>query len=186
MISVKPASIKPTPFLAALILFLVTAGNGVAENGSRKVTVTIDWKYRNVPARIKLFEAKGTPTMWKTASVKHESSVPAGREIPDSTLIMKPGESRLLVLVMRNTTDRPIHFFAAPHEVTPPESSLGFKFYCLCVNMTYTVRPGEVWYRVVKLTLFPGHVGDAVKVVHTLVAIEKPVNVFQRSDHHDM
>lgn len=150
-----------------------------------KVEVDIGWEYQNVPGKVKIYEPRNHPKLWQTQTVKNLSDAPVGAEIKDAKILMGPGQSREFVLVMKNETTHPLYFFAAPHHVTPPEYSLGFKFHCLCVNMTYSVNPGSYWYRVVRLDLMPGFRGDHLKVVHTLIRLEKPVNVFMDSSSHD-
>lgn len=151
------------------ILFLMAIESVQALAG---VKVNIGWEYRGVESPIELFEVKGRPHLWETKSVKSSETAPIGTRIGTSAFEMSPQEVRRFVLVMKNNSDKPIYFFAAPHQVLPPEYSLGFKFKCLCVNHAYTVGPHETWYRVVELRLSDGFVGDKMSITHTIIGID--------------
>jgi cytochrome c oxidase assembly protein Cox11 len=93
--------------------------------------------------------------------------------MPSTTLTLEPGQDRRFVLVVQNTGDQPLYFFAAPHVVQPPDQALGFKFKCLCVNRAYIVGPHETWYRVVEFRLSPDFAGQQLTVMHTIIGIDK-------------
>lgn len=133
----------------------------------------ISWLYQNVPAKMEIYEpASQRPIkIWDMGTVRSPSQLPVDALIRDSVVQIRPGGSKLFILVMKNETQKPIHFFAAPHVVDPPAYSLGFKFKCLCVNHVYTIAPGEIWYRVVRLLLSPKFVGDSINVTHTLIGV---------------
>lgn len=82
---------------------------------------------------------------------------------------MRPGSTKMFVLIMKNTEAQPVNFFAAPHHVEPQEHSLGFHFNCLCVNHVFTVGPGETWYRVVRLQMHKDYRGKKLGIRHTLI-----------------
>jgi len=150
------------------LLFVLPQPAAAAE----AVAVDIRWEYRNFAAAVELYEAEGRPRLWETKSVKTLADAPVVGLIDDSSFALAPGRRKRFVLVVRNETAAPLHFFAAPHVVDPVEHSLGFKFKCLCINHAFTVGPGEVWYRVVELRLSRGHVGDALTVTHSIIGID--------------
>jgi hypothetical protein len=137
------------------------------------INVSIGWQYKDIAAHIELYEAKGYPRLWETRSVKSVSDLPIAGKIDSAAFKLRPGEKKRFVLVMRNDTDKPLYFFAAPHQVSPVEHSLGFKFKCLCVNHAFIVGPKETWYRVVELHMSQGFVGDALAITHTIIGIDE-------------
>lgn len=153
-------------FLSAL-LFSCTAG------ASDTVRVRIDWVYKDLSSRIEMYEVKGHARLWDTRSVKNLDMAPVAGKIESPVLTLGLGSSKRFVLVMRNETNKPIYFFAAPHHVQPVEYSLGFKFKCLCINHAFTVGSGETWYRVVELRVSDGIVGDMLTITHALIGIDQ-------------
>lgn len=169
------------------LFFLIQSkqvANVVGDSKSSKVKITISWEYKNFPKRfsqMKIYEpVSGKPLgLWLTASEKDLSQVPISREIKNSLLNMKRGSSKRFVLVLKNETNKPLFFFAAPHQVQPAEYSLGFKFRCLCINHAFKVGPKETWYRVVQLRVSPHFVGNSLNIKHSLVSItEKRMKSF--------
>ena len=88
-------------------------------------------------------------------------------------LKIKKGGGENFVLVYYNNSDKPVYFFAAPHEVGPKKYTLGFKFYCLCINHAFMVKAKHYWYRIVRLNISKHMEGDKLEVIHTLIAIDK-------------
>ena len=138
-----------------------------------KAKVAIVWDYKDMAPDMKIYDYKGTkaPALWKTEIVKEEKDLPIGAEIPASTLELAPGKSKRFVLVYRNKTDKPVHFFAAPHSASPPENSLGFKFKCLCINHAFKVEPKSSWYRIVDFKLSEAFSGEKLEIKHILVGL---------------
>ena len=137
------------------------------------VTVRILWDYQNVTGEMKIFEPDSRPlTLWQMGNTFKKEELPISQEITASTLKLMPGMKKQFILVFQNTTDKPIRFFAAPHQATPLENSFGFKFHCLCINHIYDVKPGEYWYRVVEFHLAKEFVGDHLDIKHVLVGVD--------------
>ncbi len=137
------------------------------------VMVDIRWEYRDLPPAMKIYQpGSQRPQLWETASRAKGEPVPVGREIADSRLKIQPGQRRRFVLVYENATDKPLYFFAAPHQAQPQESALGFHFKCLCVSEAFKVGAGETWYRVVELQILKGFEGDALTLTHALIGID--------------
>ncbi len=140
-----------------------------------KVVIEIKWEYSQLPLKMEIREPAGSQilALWTTGSVPAGKNAPFGKEIPDSTLILKPGSKKQFLLVMKNDSDVPVYFFAAPHQALPVEHSFGFKFKCLCVNHAFTVPPKETWYRVVEIRLAPEFLGDRLILTHNLLGMSK-------------
>ncbi len=142
---------------------------------SEFIKAKIDWSYIDFPLEMKIYEIKSqiAYNLWDTNSVASIESSPASTEIPESTIVVQSGRYKEFILGVKNTTGKPIYFFAAPHSVQPPQYSLGFKFKCLCINHAFTVKVGEFWYRVVRLNIDKDFRGDSFVIKHELIGISE-------------
>jgi hypothetical protein len=142
---------------------------------SRDVAIRLHWKNKDLPGAMQVYApAAGAKTvLWKTGPVASRSEFSLGEEVTDRAIAVTRGQPKRLILAYENKGDTPLHFFAAPHHAEPEESSLGFKFKCLCVNHAFTVPPGRTWYRIVELRIDPDFSGDALDVTHTLIGIDE-------------
>ena len=142
---------------------------------SEAVRISIKWSYKGISSEMKTYEpAVQRPLqIWKTASVKNKEEAPISIPLKDSSFYLSPGGHKTFVLGMKNNTDKPIYFFASPHQVHPPEHTLGFKFKCLCINHAFSVNPHHFWYRVVRLSLSKEFRGDQMKITHDLIGIDE-------------
>lgn len=145
------------------------------------VTVKLFFKYFGLPNEMKVFQLKpeDKKKLWDTEVVKTEGELPVGSEIKGDTLVLKTGQNKKFVLVFKNTTDKTLAFFAAPHEMKPESNALGYKFKCLCINRTYEVEPGSYWYRVVELRISPQVSGDYLEITHSLFRVTAKSNSLQ-------
>ena len=153
------------------------------------ITAKIDWIYQNVPGPMKIYEPSASKPvkLWETNSGKTLEALPVAKEIGDSTVSVYPGGKKQFVLVLKNESDKPLYFFAAPHQMSPAQHSLGFKFKCLCVNHVFKVPSGEYWYRVVELNLAPSAAAGAVTITHELIlADEKIMQEVNQASHRGM
>jgi hypothetical protein len=175
-------------FISLFIIAFVSVFSGAQTQDSSRVQVKILWDYKDLPVGMKIYELKGKPPLWTTDSVKDEHQLPFGKEIEDSTFLLKPGLAKRFALGYKNTTDKPIYFFAAPHAAEPPENSLGFKFKCLCINHAYHLEPGETWYRIVEFKLSKVFSANQIALKHTLISISpekaKSINSTPPIDSH--
>jgi len=158
----------------ALLFFLI----GIAYRsyaGSDTLTVNVNWLYENFPKKVELYEVdpENRLPLWRTESVAAGKALPVGERIEGGKLVIKKGSRKWFVLAVKNDTEKPLYFFAAPHVVEPPAYSLGFKFKCLCINHAYSVGAGETWYRVVQLIINDNVVGDTLDVTHSIIGIDK-------------
>lgn len=71
--------------------------------------------------------------------------------IPNFKFDLKTGDSKILALVVENKSDRTINFYVSPHESNPADTTLDFKFNCLCYNHIYKIKPKSKWFRIMKL-----------------------------------
>jgi hypothetical protein len=158
--------------IAAFVLVAMLPAAGAAA----EVAVELRWEYQNLPPAMKIYHqrSQSPAPLWQTASRAKGELLPVGREIGDARLRLQPGQRKRFVLVYANPTDKPLYFFAAPHQAAPAEHSLGFHLKCLCVGEAFKVGPGETWYRVVELQLSKGFEGDALVLTHTLIGIDAP------------
>ncbi|MCX7999167.1 MAG: hypothetical protein N3A69_09500, partial [Leptospiraceae bacterium] len=133
--------------------------------------VHISWNYRDFPLKMEIYEPvpQRQLELWDTGSKPSLEKLPISNIIEDSQFNIIPGSKKVFVLVTHNPTPETIYFFAAPHVVTPPEFSLGFKFKCLCVNHAFTVPSKEYWYRVVELRMSKNFRGNEINILHDLI-----------------
>lgn len=136
-----------------------------------EIRVRIEWDYRNLPLQMELYEPAVQQPMqvWDTGSVSAPRVPPISLPLENGEFRQRPGGAKIFVLIMKNPGTKPVHFFAAPHHIEPPEHSLGFHFNCLCVNHVFTVGPGQTWYRVVRLQVHKDFRGDTLAIRHTLI-----------------
>jgi hypothetical protein len=175
--------IIPSVLLGSILLFLfyckekppVTSDTPQDGKKSEFIKAKIDWSYIDFPLEMKIYEIKSqiAYNLWDTHSVSSIDSSPASTEIPESTIVVQSGRYKEFILGVKNPTDKPVFFFAAPHSVQPPQYSLGFKFKCLCINHAFTVKPGEFWYRVVRLNIDKDFRGDSFVIKHELIGISE-------------
>lgn len=156
-----------TPALLALAL--------AAHAASPDVAIHLHWQNKDLPGAMRVYSpATGAKTvLWKTGTVAALGELPLGDEVTDKAIAVTRGVPKRLILIYANKSDSALHFFAAPHHAEPEESSLGFKFKCLCVNHAFSVAPGRIWYRVVELRIDRDFSGDALDVTHTLIGIDE-------------
>lgn len=152
---------------------LLLAGISNLTLAAPAVKVNIEWNYKDFTDPVIIHEVKGQPPLWHTDSVTNLATAPISEPIAGSSFLLEPGQKKRFALVVKNTTDKPLYFFAAPHMAHPEEASLGFKFKCLCINHAYTIGPKETWYRIVEFRMSPNFVGDELTITHTVIGIDK-------------
>jgi len=165
----------------ALVLVLL-AGSACAEPA---VKIDIKWLYKDFVSPVNIYEVKGRPLLWQTNSVANLAAAPVGSPISSASFQLAPGQKKRFVLIVQNNTDKPQHFFAAPHSAKPEEQALGFKFKCLCINHAYSINPRETWYRVVEFRLSPQFEGDGLAISHTIIGIDSK-RAASFSQEHEM
>lgn len=135
----------------------------------------LKWEYIKFEAVVDVYELDkpGEIGLWKTRVVSDKNELPASTKLSDAVIQMKPGENRKFLLVIENSTDKPLYFFASPHVIEPAEYSLGFKFKCLCINHSFAIEQGKTWYRVVELRLSDEVKADKINIVHNIVGIDE-------------
>ena len=75
------------------------------------------------------------------------------RELKKGELKGFPGETKYVLLVIKNREKAKVSFAVAPHQTQPAHATLGFKFRCLCNGHVYHVGPKEEWYRIMALKI---------------------------------
>jgi len=158
------------PIILIAIIFIAAPAVGLAS----KVTVSVQWKYEGIPAKMQLYGINQSKKayLWQTKNVTAFTEIPAANLI-DKPIILNKGSGKNFVLVYHNKTDKPLYFFAAPHSMSPKKYTLGFKFHCLCVNHAFEVKPKHYWYRVIRMNVSKYVEGNELNIVHTLVRIDK-------------
>ena|SRR2546426_3480465 len=171
----------PSHRIGILILSVIpmtcVASTGSLGEGQRQndVQIKLSWEYTGLPPGMRVYEPRKGAVLevWETGSVKQEKDLPVSREVANSIVTVSRGSRKILVLVYENKAAQSVYFFAAPHAVAPPESSLGLKLKCLCINQAFEVSPGESWYRVIEVQASKNFRGDGFEIKHTVVGIDK-------------
>lgn len=137
--------------------------------------VTITWKYQNFPSQVTIHELRPgkKAELWQTGAARDITTTPVGEEISSGVFALQPGKEKNFVLAAVNRTAKPIYFFAAPHHLIPANAGLGFQFKCLCVNHLFEIKPGEIWYRVVRLRITRENRTSAIEISHDIVGVNK-------------
>ncbi len=139
------------------------------------IRVSLAWQNHGLEAQMASHLLPGgvRAKLWDMGTGENAAELPIGEVIDGGHLVVTPGSVSRFVLVMKNPTDAPLYFFAAPHHVNPVQLSLGFKFKCLCINHAFEIPPGHTWYRVVELRMDEGFVGDAITIEHALIGLDE-------------
>lgn len=134
--------------ISSLITFLGTLSFAKSET-----TYVIKWLHPKLAVETEMYE--GTLTLAsrisETGPFKGRDQLPILNELRDGKIKTSPGQSKIVILVVKNKSDKPLRFAVAPHSVVPIEASLGIKFNCLCNGHTYTVAAKSDWYRIMEL-----------------------------------
>jgi len=141
-------------FLISSFLTLVTC----FAFASNETTFNLKWSYDKLPIETEMFEGPLSlaSRVSEVGEFKGREQLPIMNDLRTGKLKVRPGESKIIILVVKNKSDKPIKFAVAPHNVMPIEASLGIKFNCLCNGHTYTVAGKSSWYRIMELkTLKP-------------------------------
>lgn len=141
---------------------------------AQEALLHIRWEYKNLPGKMELYEALpgDKNALWFMQLLRPGDVRPYGKRIENSDIRVKPGMNRMFYLVYRNPGSKTEAFFAAPHSISPPEVSLGFKFHCLCINHVYKVPPGYEWIRLVRADLDKEFSGSELTATHILVSVD--------------
>lgn len=133
----------------------------------------LDWQYKNFPLKVRVFEVGGDESqLYKMGNISSLKELDFKQEVTGKPIRVGGENVKMLALVVENQTKSEIRFAASPHTVNPVSDSFGFKFKCLCFGHTYSVKPGSVWYRIVKLEANATQAGRKVKVSHSVFSVD--------------
>ena len=163
--------------ILSVIPMICAVSTGSLGQGQRQteVQIKLSWEYTGLSPGMRVYEPREGAVLkvWETGSVKQEKDLPVSREVANSNVSVARGGHKILVLVYENKAAQSVYFFAAPHAVAPPESSLGLKLKCLCINQAFEVSPGESWYRVIEVQASKNFRGEGFEIKHAVVGIDK-------------
>jgi hypothetical protein len=162
-----------------VFLFMLLCANASATE------VHLNWRYKGVPAELQVFQQKAgsKALLWDMGEADKLELAPVGALLNEGRFDAAPGSRKRLVLIYHNTTKSELQFFAAPHQMLPAESSLGFKFKCLCVNHVYKVAPGKWWWRVVELRVDESADAKTLEIVHDVIKVEGKAKMDEDDGH---
>ncbi len=141
-------------FFGKLALLFLILLNSTAVWSKSVTAVQLTWKYEDFPLKMQVFNVKPQKSKFisETANVKMISDSPALGEIKGPVLVQS-NTSYPVVLIVENKTDQDQYFFAVPHELHPPDASVGHYFECLCVGKVYKIPSKKIWYRIARINL---------------------------------
>lgn len=137
--------------LFSLYPFKLEAQKKAATNSTK---VHLTWTYSKFEQKIDVYDVTNEKRAFvsETGIVANKKQAPIGSLFPNGIIeVTRP--SRTVVLVVNNTSNKDLYFFAVPHTLNPSHASAGHYFECLCIGRLYHVPPNKVWYRIVRLNL---------------------------------
>lgn len=161
--------------------FLISSGIFIASLVSKAAVTTtttysMKWLHRGLQIETSMYEGTFalTSRMAEVGEFKDRSQLPILNDLPQGQIKIPPGESRMVILVVKNNGENPLKFAVAPHSVAPIEASLGIKFNCLCNGHTYTVAAKSSWYRIMQLKTLKAVAASPTEVVleHQIFAVK--------------
>ena len=143
------------------------------------------WDYQDFPLKLELFSLQN-PRMAKvgtTGRFKSKVNSVTASQINSDEMSVPEGDAVKFAIVIQNTTAKKIYFHLVPHEITPPEYSLGTKFVCLCSGHIFSISPGQFFYRIVSLQNLTPQLGREFTIRHKVIAID-PKESFKDSKEY--
>lgn len=137
-----------------IISFLLVLG--AQAHGFALTTYILKWDVKDLPVELHSYEGNASLSnrIAETGEVKDLAQLSIIKELKDGHIDVPPGADKVIILTVKNTSQKKIKFAVAPHMVTPPPASLGMSFKCLCNGHKYSVAPGATWYRIMQLRTF--------------------------------
>jgi len=158
-----------------MICFCLTlhVGNQEARAQSLQAPVELHFVSKDFPAKVEVYEPHGDVSH----SISETRALPSRAELP---VVGKPlksmsvtrGKHKSAVLVIENSTDKTIYFFAVPHRIEPPENVLGFHFECLCNHTVFQIPARHTWYRVVRVHLGAPPLEAPQRIEHSIIGVK--------------
>lgn len=148
-------------------------------------TFKFKWDYQDFPVKLELFSLQNPKFARVGMMGKLKSKVNdfLASQISSEEMYVPEGDLVKFAIVVHNTTAKKIYFHLVPHEITPPEYSLGAKFICMCFGHIYSVPPGQYFYRIVSLQNVTPQVGREFTIRHKVIAID-PKDSFKDSKEY--
>ena len=146
---------------------------------SNATTFKLEWDHGKLPltTEVQRLVALEEERVGQNGILDDKVILPAAALLKNDEVILGPGETAYLVLLVKNKSKRTISFSVAPHSIHPGESALGFSFNCLCNGHIYTVGPDQIWYRLMKLSSRSKGTMSAVVLKHTLFPATKKAKI---------
>jgi hypothetical protein len=109
-------------------------------------------------------------SLWAMESLEAGEDIPAGAQIENGVLFLKPGELQMVTVVYRNPTDKTVQFVALPHQDSPSYLAQFAKLTCFCLSFVYEAPADGSWYRVIRVGINPDTpVGSKIDAVFTIL-----------------
>ncbi len=103
------------------------------------------------------------------------SSPPAlGPAVVGGTLRVEFDRPEVVVVAVRNRSERALRFWSAPHLPSPHHAEPALMIRCLCTGETYEVPPGGTWVRAIEVGIRRRDAVDQLLVTHVITEGEAP------------
>lgn len=133
------------------------------------------WDVGKLPFEVKIVE--GMPTLKsrvsETGIVTPKTELLILKHLPEQKVEVPRNSESYIYLLIKNKGTKTYKFSVAPHSTHPGESSIGFHFECLCNGHVYTVKKGEVWYRILALKNSVNSDERLVTLKHNIFQVKK-------------
>lgn len=137
-----------------LLFFLFSSiSMGMSEASGTRTLFNLEWDTSGLPIKVHLYMLKKNHGLAdsQTGIVNDKIKSLMTLEIDSSTVPLWTSQEQPLLIVIENTSDKPIDFSVAPHHTMPSEEAMNFKFFCLCNGHVYHIPARGSWYRQMKL-----------------------------------
>lgn len=161
-----------------LLLVLVSVIAAACQKGDEGgVTIQVLWRSgEGFNGLVSFHEALPGQAVGDTESYEEGETPEAGAEIPGGWIHTEFGRPRNVVIVIRNPSDEPLLFWAAPHLTSPYSALHGLIIRCLCTGDQHLVPARGSWSRVIEVGLNPSaRTRGPVLITHVLVEGQIPL-----------
>lgn len=165
--------------ISLTILSVVAAGlmAGCGSSTSGATEIRFEWRSgEGFPGQVTVYAAPANAMSGKIDNYGEGEAPDFGKELPDGRIHGEIGSLVQVLLVVRNPTDEPLPFWAAPHLPMPRNSEAGLLIQCLCTGQQYEIAPHGTWTKVIAAGLNPeAKTRGPVVLTHVLVEGTVPV-----------
>lgn len=165
-----------TKLLAILILTAFSAViNPSSSFAGSRTMFNVEWVTSGLPIKVHLYMLKNNHGLRdsQTGIVDEQIKSLMTLEIDSSKVPLWTSQEQPLLIVIENTSNKPVDFSVAPHHTVPMEEAMNFKFFCLCNGHVYNIPSKGMWYRHMKLKADATLSAKDIHLKHVIFAAKK-------------